>query len=482
MPNLSLHRRLGIFIVAVVFFVDLDAQKIFGQQANVPTKPNILFIFADDLSHKAVGYTGETEVTTPNLDQLAKHSVRFSHAYNMGSWSGAVCIASRTMLITGRNVWDAQRIYASTDQERKANRLWPQLLSQAGYETYFSGKWHIQTDASKCFDHVAHVRPGMPETVESAYDRPRADRPDTWRSDDVSLGGFWSGGKHWSEVTADDAISFLDAASEKPSPFFMYIAFNAPHDPRQAPTEFLTKYDIGKLSVPKSFVPEYPFARKIGCGPDLRDEKLAPFPRTELSIQTHRREYFASISHLDEQIGRVLAKLHELKLDSKTYVIFTADHGLAVGEHGLMGKQNMYEHSIRVPFLLAGPGITPGVNPSPIYLQDAMATSLAIAHAEVPSHVHFQNLLPLATENKPSKYQHVYSSYLGLQRTVRVGDWKLIWYPKADVIRLYNLAEDPEELNDLAKSERGQKELPRLKQAMREAQRDLGDGLAAIEE
>ncbi len=139
------------------------------------SKPDILFLFADDFTYEAIRAFGHTDIDTPNLDRLAARGTTFSHAYNMGSWSGAVCVASRTMLITGRSVWDANSIYQKTDAQREAGVLWPQLMSDAGYRTYMTGKWHIRTDAAKCFDVARHVRPGMPKDTPSAYSRPPAE-------------------------------------------------------------------------------------------------------------------------------------------------------------------------------------------------------------------------------------------------------------------------------------------------------------------
>jgi choline-sulfatase len=115
-------------------------------------KPNVLFLFADDFSYEAVRAFGHTDIDTPNLDRLAARGTTFTRCYNMGSWSGAVCVASRTMLITGRSVWNAGKVYEKTDVERQTGVLWPQLMKKAGYKTYMTGKWHIETDATKCFD------------------------------------------------------------------------------------------------------------------------------------------------------------------------------------------------------------------------------------------------------------------------------------------------------------------------------------------
>ncbi|MBN8421252.1 MAG: sulfatase-like hydrolase/transferase [Verrucomicrobia bacterium] len=415
-------------------------------------KPNVLFLFADDLTYEAVRAFGHTDIDTPNIDRLAARGTTFTRAYNMGSWSGAVCVASRTMLNTGRSVWDAGAVYKTTDKERQSGVLWSQLMSKAGYKTYMTGKWHVQTDATKIFDMVMDVRPGMPKTVPTAYNRPIAGQTDAWSPYDKSLGGFWEGGRHWSEVVNDHTITFLNDAKQQEKPFFIYAAFNAPHDPRQAPKEFQDMYPLSRIKVPENFIPEYPYKDTIGCSETLRDEHLAPMPRTELAVKTHRSEYYALITHLDVQIGKILDALDANGQADNTWIFFTADHGLAVGHHGLIGKQNMYDDSVRVPFIVAGPGVDKGAkNDNAIYLQDVMATALDLAGAEKPQHVFFHSLLPLLKgTQKQSSYESVYGAYLELQRAVTHDDWKLIAYPKAKVLRLYHLSEDPQEMTDLA--------------------------------
>ena len=440
-------------------------------------KPNILFLFADDHSYEAVRAFGHTDIDTPNLDRLAARGTTFTRACNMGSWSGAVCVASRTMLITGRSVWDAGRIYKTTDAERKAGVLWPQLMKKAGYKTYMTGKWHIQTDAAKCFDVTADVRGGMPKTVPTAYNRPIAGETDAWSPYDNSLGGFWEGGTHWSEVVVNHTLDFLADARRTGGPFFIYAAFNAPHDPRQAPKEFVDKYPLSRIAMPENFLPEYPFKDEIGCQHKLRDENLAPMPRTELAVKTHRSEYYALISHLDAQTGRVLDALDQSGQAENTWIFFTADHGLAVGHHGLFGKQNMYDHSVRVPFIVAGPGVKQGAkNDAAIYLQDVMATALELAEAGRPEHVYFHSLLPLLRgEQKESCYESVYGGYLELQRSITHDGWKLIAYPKAKVLRLYRLANDPQEKTDLAAKPEHADTIKQLLQRLVKLSKDLGD-------
>jgi arylsulfatase A-like enzyme len=418
-------------------------------------KPNILFLLADDLCFADVRCMGNDEVDTPNLDRLARRGLTFTHAYNMGSWHAAVCMPSRAMLNTGRFLWTARRVDDTLDQERQAGRLWSEYLRGAGYRTFMAGKWHVRLDASSAFEWTGTVRPGMPNVFPNqyphAYNRPREGVEDTWDPADPREGGFWEGGTHWSEVLADEAIDFLDAAATSDEPFFMYVAFNAPHDPRQAPREYLDRYSAESIRVPVNFLPEYPFKDAIGCPHELRDEFLAPMPRTTHAVQVHRSEYYAIITHMDAQIGRVLDALEQSGQGGNTWIFFTADHGLAVGQHGLLGKQNLYDHSVRAPLLVAGPGVPAGRRiGEPVYYQDVMPTTLELAGVPRPEHVDFQSLVPIVQKRGTSKYPSIYTAYMDLQRAVTKDGWKLIVYPRIEQPRLYHVAEDPHEKRDLA--------------------------------
>ncbi|WP_372638525.1 sulfatase-like hydrolase/transferase [Fodinibius sp.] len=447
-------------------------------------QPNIVFIFADDLGYHDVGINGNDEVRTPNIDALAEEGLRFTRAYNMGSWSPAVCIPSRTMLNTGQYVWNARKL--SEEEYRsviKRQDFWSQKLKQAGYHTYFTGKWHVPgLDPNDLFDHVIHVRPGMPEQTEAGYDRPHKGKEDPWSPYDQAFGGFWEGGTHWSEVLAEDALNFIDHATEREDPFFMYLAFNAAHDPRQSPRNYVESYDPSELKIPVNYQQEYPYNEAIGSGRDLRDERLAPFPRTEYAVGVHRQEYYAIISHMDEQIGIILDKLEDSGKIENTIIVFTADHGLAVGQHGFMGKQNMYEHSLRVPFIIAGPGIPTGAeNETPIYLQDAAPTAIRLAGGEVPDSYQFQSLLPLIRRDTTQLHTAIYGTYLDKQRSVIEWPYKLILYPGIDKVRLYDLEEDPYETEDLYDEEDSKPVIQHLMERLVELQDETGDQLDLTE-
>ncbi len=450
-----------------------------GESAVVASesRPNVLFVFADDQCYRTINALGNEEIQTPTLDALAARGTTFTHCFNMGSWSGAVCVASRTMLNTGRFVWRANAVYETSEAERVAGRWWSEYMKKAGYRTYFTGKWHCMADAEKAFDVAHHVRPGMPNQTPTGYNRPLADGTDPWSPSDPKFGGYWKGGRHWSEIVADDAVAFLEDARRQDKPFFMYVAFNAPHDPRQSPREFVDRYPVENVAVPVNYLPVYPHKDQIGLGVTLRDEMLATFPRSEYGVRVNRQEYYAIITHMDQQIGRILAQLESTDQADNTWVIFTADHGLACGQHGLMGKQNMYDHSLRVPFMVVGPGVKKGQRISkPIYLQDAMATALDLAEVQKPGHVEFHSIRPML-DGAPSPYDSIYGAYLELQRAIRTDDYKLVLYPKAKIYRLFDLNQDPEEMVDLASRTDMQTVIKKLFSKLLEQQERMDDTL-----
>jgi choline-sulfatase len=448
-------------------------------------QPNILFIFADDQSWETINAMAPPDmdsIVTPALDRLVNNGVAFTHAYNQGSWSGAVCVASRLMLNTGRVLWNARQVDNNTDAEaeRAAGRVWSEYMKAAGYKTYMTGKWHVKFGADRAFDMTGSVRGGMPGTVNAAYNRPlNPDDPwDTWKPWDTSIGGFWSGGTHWSEVVANEAIGFIDDARQSAQPFFMYIAFNATHDPRQSPREYVDMYPWQNVKVPANYLDLYPYKDDIGCGSGLRDERLAPFPRTEFAVQVHRQEYYALVTHMDDQISRILDTLDSSGMADNTYIFYSADHGLGVGRHALLGKQNMYDHSVRVPLMVNGPGIPQGEKiTAPVYLQDIMPSVLELAGVPHPDHVGFKSLMPLIDGRSQSSYDAIYGAYLTLQRMVTMGDYKLIYYPAINRPRLYNLKEDPNEINDLAQDPAYFEVLTGLFDKLKELQQDVEDDL-----
>ncbi|HEX5026252.1 MAG TPA: sulfatase-like hydrolase/transferase [Agriterribacter sp.] len=474
------------------------------KDGNSQTKPNIILLLTDDQTYTAIHALGNTEIITPNMDRLVRMGTSFTNAHNMGAWGGAVCVASRAMLISGRTVWHAKQITKSWQKGDSTDKTWGKLMEQGGYNTYMTGKWHVDAAPGKVFQVAKDVRPGMPgdhwnllkmekpteEQIKNGdtkvkyimpvgYNRPLHENDDSWTPYDTTMGGYWKGGKHWSLVLRDDAIGFIETVAKKEDPFFMYIASNAPHDPRQSPKEYLDKYPLENISLPKSWLPEYPYKDAIDNGPALRDEALAPFPRTEYAIKTHIREYYASITYLDEQIGDILDALEKSGKMDNTFIFFTSDHGLAIGRHGLLGKQSLFEHSVKPPLIIAGPGIPKNkIIDAPVYMQDIMATSLEVAGIPKPGYAEFHSLMDLAKgKTTQSSYPAIYGSYMNVERSIYTGDYKLILYPNIKKTLLFNLKNDPEEMYDLAGNPAYRKKVASLFLELINLQKSLDDTL-----
>lgn len=505
---LTISQAPDMFFYRSFLFISILASLACSSEDQSPSaeKPNIILLFTDDQTYHSIRSLGNEEIHTPNYDRLVSKGTAFTHAYNMGGWHGAVCVASRSMMIAGVSVWKArewEQRWINKDS-LALQQTWGRMMSDAGYDTYFTGKWHVAAPVDGVFDTVRHPRPGMPPdawgkggggrrvaeamrnntdivaAMPPGYNYPSSRNDDSWSPSDTSFGGFWSGGKHWSEVVRDDATDYIAQAAQIDKPFFMYLAFNAPHDPRQSPQRFVDMYPVDDIEVPGNYLDEYPWKDEIGCGVGLRDEALAPFPRTEYAVQKHRQEYYAIISHLDEQIGNILDAVEESGKADNTYIFLTADHGLSVGQHGLLGKQNLFDHSVRVPLIMSGPGIPKGaVRDQDVYLQDIMATSLELASIPKPSHIDFHSFLDIIEdEAAPSHYPAIYGCYRMHQRMIRKDGYKLISYPTMNRVLLYDLINDPLEINDISEVPEHKDRVSMMVDELIELQQEMGDTLS----
>jgi arylsulfatase A-like enzyme len=437
-------------------------------------KPNFLVVVADDQCYRTIHALNNSEVHTPNFDRLIARGTTFTHCFHQGSWTGAVCVASRAMLHTGRFVWTCGGNTCGYYP------LLGEALQMGGYDTYVVGKWHNGDESAlRSFTTGKTIGPGFYASTPVnglAYNRPRPDDP--WTPWDPKYRGHWTphdlwdiehpapknlfqGGptpekagaryernQHSCELYADSAVELLQRAVQSDNPFFLYVAWNSPHDPRQAPKEFVDMYPADKIVVPPNFLPQHPFDQGDY---DCRDEKLAPFPRTPEDMQVHRREYYALITYMDHQLGRILDALEKTGQADNTYIIVTGDHGLAVGEHGLMGKQNLYDCSVRMPFIVIGPDISAGRQIDLLMYQHCLFPTICeLAGIATPATVQFPSLLPLLRGERGQLFDSIYSAYRGFQRMVRTDKYKLILYPEVKKIQLFDIERDPWEMNNLA--------------------------------
>lgn len=232
----------------------------------------------------------------------------------------------------------------------------------------------------------------------------------------------------------------------------MYVSFSSPHDPRTAPTWYGHSYSPNDVSLPASFRP----TPLIDNGElYVRDEMLLPYPRTEEAVKVELAKYYSMVSEVDFQMGRIIDKLKKTGKYNNTIIVFVGDNGLNVGDHGLLGKQNCYEASIRVPMVFAGKGIPQNRRIDKlVYLNDISPTLCELAHIEIPSTVESISLAD-ALSSTPEKFKgrdHVYFSYINLQRALVKDNYKLVHYNVNGnhPVELFDLKNDPDELNNLA--------------------------------
>jgi arylsulfatase A-like enzyme len=247
---------------------------------------------------------------------------------------------------------------------------------------------------------------------------------------------------------ADAAIEFLKRKSQQP--FFLHVNFTAPHDPLLIPPGYQGKYDPNRMPLPPNFLPRHPFDHGNFSG---RDEQLFAWPRTPEEVRREIAAYYAVISHMDEQIGRILAALRSTGQAERTIVIFTSDQGIALGSHGLRGKQNMYEHTVAAPLIVRGPGIPKSVRRSTqCYLRDLYPTVCDLAGIEIPKSVQGRSLLGVVRGQAETLYPEVFGYFTDVQRMIRTDRWKLIYYPQIGRRQLFDVIADPQEQHDLSEA------------------------------
>ncbi len=412
----------------------------------MPDRPNILITIADDQRFDTIAAHGNAAIRTPCLDSLAARGTSFRRAQIPGSSHGAVCAPSRAMLHTGRGLYRCSDCLCEVEGpptlERRADasRVLATLgsrLRDAGYDTFGVGKWHNQRESfARSFAGGSRIFFGgmCPHfcVTSCEFDAKHGCSESRMRAG------------HSTDQFAEAAVAYLHRRKNDERPFFLCVAFTAPHDPRETFARFKRMYEPDRLDVPPNFLPRHPFDLGSSGG---RDEALAEAPRTEDDVRSNLADYYAMISHLDEGIGRVHHALEAVDQVENTIIVHTADHGLAVGQHGLMGKQNGYDHSIRVPLLVAGPGFEHGANDDRLcYMQDLFPTLTGRAGVD-PDSSDFEDL----QSSSPRSY--ITSAYMGNIRSVRDRTHKLITYDFNGVrktTQLFDTVHDPYETRNLA--------------------------------
>lgn len=405
-------------------------------------RPNILFLFTDDQRPDAVRALGNPAIQTPHLDRLVHSGLAFTNAYCMGSTVGAVCLPSRTMLMTGMSLFRIKK-------ENARGPTFPASMREAGYVTYHHGKKsNTPRDVHQLFEYTHYL--------SSDRDERRSGQP----------------GKE----IADKAVAFLRRHT-KEKPFFMYLAFGNPHDPRVVQKDYRDQYDEQNLPLPKNYLPLHRFDNGEMTN---RDEQLAAWPRTEQEIRRHLADYYGVITYLDMQIGRVVETLKEIGEYNNTIIIFSSDHGLAIGSHGLMGKQSLYEHSMKAPLVFVGPGIRKGRSDAFVYLFDLYPTVCELVGAGIPEGIEGRSFASILQGKATRARDAIFLAYKSVQRAVRQGNWKLIRYPHLNHTQLFDLGNDPHELYSLADSDAHQEKIRALTALLKQQQQQFGDTVELI--
>jgi arylsulfatase A-like enzyme len=408
----TMNRILSLCLFAVLAGTALAADK-----------PNVLFLFADDMRADSIGALGNPVVQTPNLDALVKRGFTLRNAYCFGGNSPAVCTPSRNMLLSGNAFFRWRDFQPPTGAKGSIapgdGPNFPLSLQAAGYETYHHGKKGNTAPLIQAkFQHNKYLQNDQQERQS---------------------------GQPGQEI-ANDAIQFLKGRDAS-KPFFMYLAFGNPHDPRVAAKEFMDRYDRAKIPLPKNYLPVHPFDNGEMA---IRDERLSPWPRTEEEIRKTLHEYYATITALDHHIGRILKALDELKLTGNTIILFSADQGIAVGSHGLLGKQNLYDAGMKSPLFFAGRDIRRGGSDALVHLFDIYPTVCDLVGAEVPKGIDGVSFKPVLQGKSKVARTDLLLAYRDVQRAWRDDRWKLIRYPQVDVTQLFDLKNDPQEIQNLA--------------------------------
>ncbi len=406
-------------------------------------RPNILFIIVDDQSPFDLKvYDPNSICDTPNINRLAAEGMTFDGAYHMGAYVGAVCTPSRHMVMTGRTVWHLPhgpgKKTCPPNYEQYAMAA---VFNAAGYDTMrtckrgnsyagANGQFKVVRDATK--------RGGTDET-----------------------GSVWHG---------QQVLDYLNEreSSDDDNPFLIYFGFSHPHDTRDGTPELLKKYGAVNHTdrsilpsandrqppLPVNYLPKHPFHHGH---PNLRDEVSVKGVWEKRDGQTIRNELgreFACNENIDIQIGKVLRKLQSMGELDNTYIVYTSDHGMAIGRHGLQGKQNLYQHTWRVPYIVRGPGIKAGSRAEGnVYLLDSLPTICDLAGVDAPKHVEGKSFKSILMGQATTVRDVLYGVYNGGtkpgMRCVKKGDWKLIKYDVLDgkvrETQLFNLADNPNE-------------------------------------
>ncbi|MDP2113341.1 MAG: sulfatase-like hydrolase/transferase [Bacteroidota bacterium] len=454
-----MNKLLPISVGIMLFSFQNHEKKTEASRVSEIAKPNILFLFADDQRADALGCSGNPYIKTPNIDNIAKVGVRFANSYVMGGHHGAICAPSRAMLMSGKSLF---HVY----DKLEGVHTMPMHFAENGYETFGTGKWH---NGANTFE--ASFQKGDNVFIGGMCDHfnvPCRTLVNGKLSEPVKKGFS-------TDLFAEAATGFLNsyAKGKRENPFFCYVAYTAPHDPRSPREDYIGMYGDESIPLPGNFKKYHPFAFDDMI---IRDENLAPWPRTPEIIQASLADYYALISHIDKSVGDLIGTLKKEGLYENTIIVYAADNGLAIGSHGLLGKQNLYEHSMKVPLIISGPGIPKDkVSDALVYLYDLFPTMTDLCGLPAPDQIDGKDIAPVIRGESEGVRSSLFTAYRNTVRAVRTNEWKMIRYPERDYTQLFNLKNDPLELNNLANQPESQSRVDEMMKLLVDWQRETND-------
>ena len=426
----------------------LSALALVGAGASAQQRMNVLFILTDDFQNNAIRALGREDVHTPNIDYIYSQGTAFTNCYTNGAIGGALSMPSRAMIMTGRGVLEiAQDGWVIAPR----HTMLPEQLRREGYRTFETGKWHSDFESfNRAFSEAENIYfGGMHRYEDGGHVTPLLMHYDP--KGDYKNQKPFVGPKFSSEMYADAAVDFLTRSAGDTTPFFAYVAFTSPHDPRNRHPWYGTLYDPDTIRLPVNYRPQHAFDNGEL---QVRDEVVVPAPRDKATVRKELADYYGMISEVDAQIGRVIDALEKSGKLEHTIVVFAGDNGLAMGQHGLMGKQSLYDHSIKVPLVVWAPGIPKGErNEGLCYLYDihpTLSELLGIPPAESVTGRSLAAALKKGAKGETPR-DRVWLAYSSIHRALVMDGRKYIVYNVEGKIteQLFDLRNDPWEMTNL---------------------------------
>jgi arylsulfatase A-like enzyme len=367
----------------------------------------------------------------------------------------------------------------------------PEQFAKHGYRTFMTGKWHNGGAISRAFAEFGRVGPSDSILEPKPEGAPTGHFAIPVTQNLFEGNRFYSKegkkvypGKHSSEIFGDDAVGFIERQQSE-QPFFVYLAFHAPHDPIMAPPEYEALYPPEKMPLPNSFAPNHAFPTgSINIRPFVVHREKTNAPYTPEAMRKNIGIYYAMITHLDAQVGRVLAALEAKGQLENTIIVFSSDNGFSLGDHGLNHKQSVYEQDVRVPLILSGPGLPKNQTRDQLcYLLDLFPTLCELTGVSIPPSVEGKSLLPAIQDATRPHRTDLYFAYDNFQRGCRDDRFKLIEFAvpnkRAGTIArhtlLFDLQTDPKEETNLADHPAHVETLARMRSLLLRLRDEHGD-------